>query len=451
MTRSGSVRDRYLLTLLDCPPSLGPLTVNALVAADSVLVPVQTEYFALEGLAGMLDTLGLIQRELNPRLTISGMILTMHDGRTRLAREVEREVREHFPQLVFDTVIPRSVRLGEAPSFGVPVLAARPAQRRARPRTCGWPRRSPPVPERPSPGLARHRGAADRAGGTAVPWDAGSPRSSLAARAPTRASARSRWTSWTRIRTSPGRASTSPRSRSWPSRSAPAACFSRSWSARCPAAATSWWRASAGCAPPASPSTELIPAVVRHTEDWEGLDLALAENMAREDLNAVEEARACAMLVEDLGLTKEEVGRRVGRSRVAISNLIRLLALPEDVLEMIEGGELSEGHGRAILICKDHGERRSLARSARDEGWSVRETERRSREHAGIPPRKDRAPVVVHPDLAEALAAAEDAMGAALGRDVKVRARGSGCVVEVPFDSPADAIEFARRTLRRAV
>ncbi len=120
--RVGDVRERYLLTLLDCPPSLGPLTVNALVAADSVIVPVQTEYFALEGLAGLLDTLGLIQRELNPRLTVSGMILTMHDARTRLARDVEREVREHFPDLVFDTVIPRNVRLGEAPSFGVPVL-----------------------------------------------------------------------------------------------------------------------------------------------------------------------------------------------------------------------------------------------------------------------------------------------------------------------------------------
>src|SRR5215213_7837572 len=119
---------------------------------------------------------------------------------------------------------------------------------------------------------------------------------------------------------------------------------------------------------------DLIPAVVRHTEDWEGLDLALAENMA------VEEARACAMLVEDLSLTKEEVGRRVGRSRVAISNLIRLLALPEEVLELIEQGTLSEGHGRAILICKDHGRRRDLARSARDEGWSVRETERQARE-----------------------------------------------------------------------
>ena len=117
-----SVRERFAFTLLDCPPSLGPLTVNALVAADRVIVPVQTEYFALEGLAGLLDTLGLIQRELNPRLAVAGMLLTMHDGRTRLARDVEREVREHFPELVFDTVVPRNVRLGEAPSFGVPVI-----------------------------------------------------------------------------------------------------------------------------------------------------------------------------------------------------------------------------------------------------------------------------------------------------------------------------------------
>ena len=116
------VRERYAFTLLDCPPSLGPLTVNALVAADRVIVPVQTEYFALEGLAGLLDTLGLIQRELNPRLTIAGMLLTMHDGRTKLGQDVEREVREHFPELVFDTVIPRNVRLGEAPSFGRPVI-----------------------------------------------------------------------------------------------------------------------------------------------------------------------------------------------------------------------------------------------------------------------------------------------------------------------------------------
>jgi chromosome partitioning protein len=116
------IRDRFAFILLDCPPSLGPLTVNALVAADRVIVPVQAEYFALEGLAGLLDTLSLVQRELNPWLTVAGMLLTMHDGRTRLAQEVEREVRQHFPELVFETVIPRNVRVGEAPSFGKPVI-----------------------------------------------------------------------------------------------------------------------------------------------------------------------------------------------------------------------------------------------------------------------------------------------------------------------------------------
>ena len=116
------VRGDYAFTLLDCPPSLGPLTVNALVASDRVIVPVQAEYFALEGLAGLLDTLSLIQRELNPRLTVAGMLLTMYDGRTRLAQDVEREIRQHFPELVFDTVIPRNVRVGEAPSFGKAVI-----------------------------------------------------------------------------------------------------------------------------------------------------------------------------------------------------------------------------------------------------------------------------------------------------------------------------------------
>jgi chromosome partitioning protein len=116
------IRDRYAFVLLDCPPSLGPLTVNALVAADRVIVPVQAEYFALEGLAGLLDTLSLVQRELNPRLTVAGMLLTMSDNRTRLAQDVESEVRSHFPDLVFKTVIPRNVRVGEAPSFGKPVI-----------------------------------------------------------------------------------------------------------------------------------------------------------------------------------------------------------------------------------------------------------------------------------------------------------------------------------------
>jgi ParB family chromosome partitioning protein len=195
---------------------------------------------------------------------------------------------------------------------------------------------------------------------------------------------------------------------------------------------------------------ETIPALVRDTEDWERLDLALAENMARVDLNPVEEARACAMLVDDLGLTKQEVGRRVGRSRVAISNLVRLLELPEEAIELIETGALSEGHGRAILLCKDHAMRRQLALDARDGAWSVRDTERRAREAQGQPePEPKRFSREVHPDLAEALAAAEDTLAAAFGRPVKVRARGDGCRVELEFDTPGEAVELAERLLSR--
>ena len=123
------MRDRFGLTLLDCPPSLGPVTVNALAAADRVIVPVQAEYLALEGLVQFLDTLGLIRNELNPSLVLTGVVITMHDERTRLAQDVERELRTHFSDLVFDTVIPRSVRVAEAPSFGIPVLEHAPSSR----------------------------------------------------------------------------------------------------------------------------------------------------------------------------------------------------------------------------------------------------------------------------------------------------------------------------------
>jgi ParB family chromosome partitioning protein len=194
---------------------------------------------------------------------------------------------------------------------------------------------------------------------------------------------------------------------------------------------------------------ETVPALVRDADDSERLDLALAENMAREDLNPIEEARACAMLVDDLGITKAEVGRRVGRSRVAISNLIRLLDLPDEALELIESGHLSEAHGRALLLCKDHDERRGLALAARDEGWSVRVTEERARGKEGRTAKRPKA--VVHPDLEEALAAAEDALSAALGCDVKVRRKGDGCRAEIDFTEPAEAVALAERVLAKGL
>ena len=115
--------DAYSYVLLDCPPSFGPLTVNALTAATRAIVPVQAEYYALEGLSQLLATINLVKAQLNPTLAIAGILLTMADGRTRLAAEVEAELRRHFGSLVFTTTIPRSVRLAEAPSHGIPAIA----------------------------------------------------------------------------------------------------------------------------------------------------------------------------------------------------------------------------------------------------------------------------------------------------------------------------------------
>jgi chromosome partitioning protein len=125
--RLGPIRERFAVTLLDCPPALGPVSVNALTAADRVIVPVQAEYLALEGLVQFLETLSLIRRELNPQLEVSGLLITMHDERTRLAQDVETELRDHFDRMVFETVIPRSVRVAESPSYGLPVTEHAPS------------------------------------------------------------------------------------------------------------------------------------------------------------------------------------------------------------------------------------------------------------------------------------------------------------------------------------
>jgi chromosome partitioning protein len=117
------IRTDYDYIIIDSPPSLGLLTINGLVASDEVLIPVQTEYYALEGLSQLLQTIDLVKKHLQPNLSIMGAVLTMYDRRNRLARQVVREMRNHFPGHVFDSIIPRSVRLAEAPSFGKSILS----------------------------------------------------------------------------------------------------------------------------------------------------------------------------------------------------------------------------------------------------------------------------------------------------------------------------------------
>ena len=193
---------------------------------------------------------------------------------------------------------------------------------------------------------------------------------------------------------------------------------------------------------------ETIPAVIRRDEDAASLEVALIENMAREDLNPMEEARACAALVEELGLTREDVGLRVGRSRVSVSNLIRLLDLPDEAIELIERGELTEGHGRALLLTADHADRRRLAREAVAAGWSVRELEARARVGDSSTGRARRSPSLkraLHPDQQAAINDIADTLGAALGCDVDVSAAGDGYRAQLSFDSVEDALDLARR------
>jgi ParB family chromosome partitioning protein len=189
-----------------------------------------------------------------------------------------------------------------------------------------------------------------------------------------------------------------------------------------------------------------VPALVQDRDDATTLEVALVENMAREDLNPVEEARAVAALVEELNLTREAVGRKVGRSRVAISNLLRILDLPDETLALLESGALTEGHGKALLLAEDHADRKRLGRAAVDGDWSVRVTEERARQaNAAASAPGARTAAAVHPDQAAAAAEIADALGGALGTEVKVRPRGTGYKVELAVGSLDDALALARR------
>jgi ParB family transcriptional regulator, chromosome partitioning protein len=191
-----------------------------------------------------------------------------------------------------------------------------------------------------------------------------------------------------------------------------------------------------------------VPAVIRTSPEDERLQAALIENMVREDLNPVEEARACASLVDDLGISKEELARRVGRSRAAISNLIRLLDLPDAVLTLLERGQLTEGHGRAVLQVADQDKRTKLAKRAAAEGWSVRDTER----HAGEGGRRKKTTSGgrISAEERAAMTEAEDLLGSALGLDVRVGRAGDGVKAELRFDDLSELESLAKRLRKRS-
>ena len=349
------VAPNYDYILVDCPPSLGLLTVNALTAADSVLIPLQCEYYALEGLTQLLGTIDLIRDHLNPPLALKGVVLTMFDGRTNLSAEVAAEVRRHLGERVFETVVPRSVRLSEAPSHGLPIALYSPelvgatAYRRfadeLRARD-GASRRCRRV-------WSRDARAGDRDGGmTARPDRSTGLGRGLSSLIPQRQAGGSGVIDIPtgRIRPNPYQ----PR---------------RTWDADELATLTASV-AEHGIIQPIlvtevldgyelvagerrlraaiAAGLERIPAVVRQLAARDQLELALVENLQRSDLDAIEAALAYRQLIDDFGLTQDEVAERVGRARSTVTNTLRLLDLAPSIQGAIVDGRLTEGHGRAL-------------------------------------------------------------------------------------------------------
>ena len=193
---------------------------------------------------------------------------------------------------------------------------------------------------------------------------------------------------------------------------------------------------------------ELVPVVVRPSPEDERLQSALIENVVREDLNPVDEARACAALVGDLGISKEDLAKRLGRSRAGISNLVRLLDLPDGVLELLGDGRLSEGHGRALLMAPDQTTRLRLGRKAAKEGWSVRETERHAKPADAKAGRKSSTGRISAEERV-ALGEAGEGLEQAIGHEVKVKRSGSGFVAELRFDDLGEVSKLAKRLRKR--
>ena len=393
----GEGEDRYDYVLIDCPPSLGLLTLNALVAGAEMLIPIQAEYYALEGLGQLLETVEMVRAHLNQALEVSTILITMYDSRTNLAAGVAAEVRGHFSGQVLKTDDPalgpglggtelRAERDDLRP--GIPGRPELPRSRtRAGPPGCRHrhpPGRDPDEPPhlharpqgpRPRPRLADPDGTAAAAGAA--------PRARLApgngrhsadsppadrrvsgavhgrARRRRAAERRSRWPAPTspssrsaRSRPTRGSRARSSRRRRWPSwctRSRRSGCCSPSSYAG--PATSSYelimgerrWRATQEA------GLETIPAIVRQTDDDAMLRDALLENLHRAQLNPLEEAAAYRQLLDDFGCTHEELAGRIGRSRPQISNTLRLLNLSPAVQRRVAAGVISAGHARALL------------------------------------------------------------------------------------------------------
>ena len=362
------VRADYDFIIVDCPPSLGILTLDCLCAADSFLVPLQTEYYALEGLSQLMATVRSVQRSLNKKIRIEGILLTMYDGRTNLAVQVVEEVKKHFGDRVYAAVVPRNVRLSEAPSHGKPITAYDRSCRGAAAYLAVAEEFFGKEPVRRET-MAKAKGGLGKGFGALLGESlmAGEGEESGVSTLP-----------MTLIEPN----SAQPRKNFDPEAMRELTHSIAMHGVVSPItvrragdgyyqiiAGERRWRAarSAGL-------TE-IPALVIEADDKTVMELALIENLQRQDLNPIEEAQGYHSLMEEYGLTQEQVAERVGKSRPAVANALRLLSLPAEAQQMLADGTLSAGHARAVLAIKDESLRthEALEKMA---GMSVRQAEK---------------------------------------------------------------------------
>ena len=435
--------------LIDCPPSLNLLTVNALAAADAVLVPLQCEFFALEGLAQLLSTIEEIRVRLNPKLQIHGVVLTMYDQRTSLSDQVVDDVRRVLGEKVYDDHHPAQCargRVAVAREAGAALrlsLLRQPGLHSARLRgdraraadACGVMHSSAitgrrlamavgaqkrdwagaRVADRRSvrdAALGRRRGAAHRSARGAEAWPVQSAAELRrgAARGARRLDPRAR----------AGAAARGPAvTRATPTRSSPA---------------------SAAGARRSSPSCTTCRWSSARSRDQEAIEIAIIENVQREDLNAIEEGEGYKLLMDGHGYTQEDLAKVIGKSRSHLANTLRLLKLPDSVQDLVRSGALSAGHARALIGRADAA---ALAARIVKEGLTVREVEALTQERAPAKPKRQKSKDAD-------TSAAESELHEALGLDVEIK-KGKGEKGELRIRyATLDQLEDVRlRLLRR--
>ena len=372
------VKDNYDFIIIDCPPSLSLLTINALTAANTALIPIQCEYYALEGLNQVLKTVNLVQKKLNPELEVEGVVFTMYDSRTNLSLEVVENVKEHLNENIYKTIIPRNVRLAEAPSYGMPInmydsrstgaenyrlLAAEVISRGE----------ENAVVKEEKPSAAEKKEKGKTSSGTGNGKKAEKIIVEKIVEKPVEQ----------KLKVSliePN--GTQPRKNFDEAALQELADSIKTYGVLQPLivqkkdshyeiiAGERRWRAAklAGL-------TE-VPVMIREYDKQKTMEIALIENVQRADLNPIEEAQAYQRLIQEFHLTQEEIAARVSKNRATVTNSMRLLKLDDRVQQLLIDEKISSGHARALLGLEDGERQFQTAQKIVEERLSVRDVEK---------------------------------------------------------------------------